>query len=207
MTRSWFWERARGKFFERGDMKYMILSLLQDKPKHGYEIIKDLEQQFGGFYSPSPGSIYPTLQMLEDLGYVTSTSQDGKRTYNITDEGRAFLSQREDVFEDVRVKWERDWAPRFRHEARNLARDLRDLGQTVFQGTRNVRMEPDRLARIRDVIARAQREIWDIMGEEPKKKPEPERGFEQEAARSTEPGPEHEPSQGAEQEPRHGFEQ
>ncbi|TAK34296.1 MAG: PadR family transcriptional regulator [Chloroflexota bacterium] len=195
MTKSWFWERARGKFFERGDMKYMILSLLQDKPKHGYEIIKDLEQQFGGFYSPSPGSIYPTLQMLEDQGYVTSMSQDGKRVYSITDEGRAFLSQREDVFEDVRVKWERDWAPRVRHEARNLAREFRDLGQTVFQGTRNVRTEPDRLARIRDVLARAQREIFDILGEEPKKKQEPAQTAE------------HESQPSSEQEPRHGFEQ
>src|SRR3972149_1706917 len=100
-----FCERARGRFFERGDMKYMILSLLQEKPKHGYEIIKDLEQQFGGFYSPSPGSGGPTLQMLEDLGYVTSTSQDGKKVYSITDEGRVFLGQREDVFAHVRVKW------------------------------------------------------------------------------------------------------
>ena len=199
MTRSWFWERARGKFFERGDMKYMILSLLQDKPKHGYEIIKDLEQQFGGFYSPSPGSIYPTLQMLEDQGYVISTSQDGKRTYSITDEGRAFLSQREDVFEDVRVKWERDWAPRVRHEARNLAREFRQLGQTVFQGTRNVRMEPDRLSRVRDVIARAQREVFDILGEEPKKKPEPEPEPAPEPAQRIE----HRPEQG----PRNGFEQ
>ena len=75
--------------FERGHLKYVILDLLKDKPAHGYEIIKALEERFHGFYSPSAGSVYPTLQLLEDMGYVKSSDQDGKKVYTITAEGNA----------------------------------------------------------------------------------------------------------------------
>ena len=57
----------RGRVFEKGDLKYLILDLLKDEPSHGYELIRALEERFRGFYSPSPGSVYPTLQLLEDL--------------------------------------------------------------------------------------------------------------------------------------------
>ena len=58
----------RSRFFERGDLKYVILDLLTDKPRHGYEIIRELEDRFHGFYTPSAGKVYPTLQLLEDMG-------------------------------------------------------------------------------------------------------------------------------------------
>ncbi len=81
----------RGRVFEKGDLKYVILDLLKDKPSHGYEVIRALEERSRGFYSPSPGSVYPTLQLLEDLGYVSATQRDGKKVYEITDEGRQAL--------------------------------------------------------------------------------------------------------------------
>src|SRR5581483_7882086 len=65
------------RIFGRGDMKFLLLELLLEHPKHGYEMIKELEARFAGFYAPSPGSVYPTLQMLEDRGYVRSTTEDG----------------------------------------------------------------------------------------------------------------------------------
>ena len=70
------------RFFGRGDLKYVILDLLKDQPRHGYDIIRALEDRMGGQYRPSPGSVYPTLQMLEDLGYVTSSQQEGKKVYS-----------------------------------------------------------------------------------------------------------------------------
>src|SRR5512146_901555 len=79
------WGGFRERMFEKGDLKFVIIQLLAEKQRHGYEIIRDLEGSLGGFYSPSPGAVYPTLQMLEDLGYVTSYQQDGKRVYQITD--------------------------------------------------------------------------------------------------------------------------
>jgi len=61
------WHGRAARLFEQGDLKYVILRLLEEKPRHGYEIIKDLEGRFGGSYAPSPGTVYPTLTMLEDL--------------------------------------------------------------------------------------------------------------------------------------------
>jgi len=81
-----------GRFFAHGDLRLVILHLIAEKPRHGYEIIKAIEEQVAGAYSPSPGVIYPTLTLLEELGYVTISTFDGsKKLHEITAEGRAFL--------------------------------------------------------------------------------------------------------------------
>lgn len=81
-----------GRFFAHGDLRLVILHLIADKPRHGYEIIKAIEEQVAGAYSPSPGVIYPTLTHLDELGYVTvSTGEGGKKLHEITAEGRSFL--------------------------------------------------------------------------------------------------------------------
>jgi DNA-binding PadR family transcriptional regulator len=93
--RMWFggppWGGRRAR---RGDVRTGLLSLLADKPMHGYDLIRELEQRSGGMWHPSPGSIYPTLQLFEDEGLVTGQEQDGKRVYSITDAGRAELQER-----------------------------------------------------------------------------------------------------------------
>jgi DNA-binding PadR family transcriptional regulator len=81
-----------GRFFAHGDLRLVILHLIEEKPRHGYEIIKAIEEQVAGAYSPSPGVIYPTLTLLEELGHVTVSAGDGgKKLHEITAEGRAFL--------------------------------------------------------------------------------------------------------------------
>lgn len=81
-----------GRFFAHGDLRLVILHLIAEKPRHGYEIIKAIEERVAGAYSPSPGVIYPTLTLLEELGYVTVSAGDGaKKLHEITAEGRAFL--------------------------------------------------------------------------------------------------------------------
>ena len=81
-----------GRFFAHGDLRLVILHLIAEKPRHGYEIIKAIEEQVAGAYSPSPGVIYPTLTLLEELGHVTVSAGDGaKKLHEITAEGRAFL--------------------------------------------------------------------------------------------------------------------
>ena len=77
----------------RGDMRFVLLEALAKQPDHGYELIRSLEQRYGGFYRPSPGSVYPTLQMLEDEGLITSEPVEGKRVYTITEAGRAALDE------------------------------------------------------------------------------------------------------------------
>src|SRR5207302_2632413 len=110
------WGRRWGGFggpgerlFGRGDLKYVILDLLKDQPRHGYDIIRALEDRMRGRYRPSPGSVYPTLQMLEDLGYVTSAQQEGKKVYSITDEGRRYLADQQPVVDDIRDRISAGW--------------------------------------------------------------------------------------------------
>ena len=93
--------RRRQQMFESGEMKYVILRLIKEKPRHGYEIIKALEEKFGGWYTPSAGTVYPTLQLLEDQGYVRINEVEGKKVYHITPEGEAFLEEHRDVLEDI----------------------------------------------------------------------------------------------------------
>jgi len=91
-----------GRVFEQGDLKYVILRLLEEKPRHGYEIIKELEDRFGGAYSPSPGTVYPTLTMLEDLGYARVKPDDGgRKVYEITAEGSAYLQEHSTTVDSI----------------------------------------------------------------------------------------------------------
>ncbi len=82
-----------GRFFAHGDLRLVILGLIAEKPRHGYEIIKAIEERVGGAYSPSPGVIYPTLTLLEELGYVTvgAAAEGGRKLHEATEQGRAFL--------------------------------------------------------------------------------------------------------------------
>ena len=87
-----------GRLFEQGDLRFLILTLIEEKPRHGYEIIKAIEDKLLGLYSPSPGVIYPTLTLLEEMGYATVAQAEGnKKLYAITDEGRAFLASNQSV--------------------------------------------------------------------------------------------------------------
>ena len=83
-----------GRVFERGDLRYVLLHLISERPRHGYELITAIEEKFGGMYSPSPGVIYPTLTLLEELGYLRPEAEAGatKKLYSITEEGRGFLA-------------------------------------------------------------------------------------------------------------------
>jgi len=86
--------RGRGpKLFEAGAMRYIVLQLIAEKPRHGYEIIKAIEELIGGGYSPSPGVVYPLLSMLQDQGFVTVTPDGNKNLHTITPEGQAFLDE------------------------------------------------------------------------------------------------------------------
>ena len=83
-------DEPRGRQFDRGDVKYVLLDLLREGPRHGYDMIKELEQRSGGLYSPSPGSVYPTLQLLVDEGLLVARESDGsKKLFELTEEGRA----------------------------------------------------------------------------------------------------------------------
>ena len=82
-----------GRKFAAADLHLLILALLEDKPRHGYELIKALEERSGGFYTPSPGMIYPALTYLEEIGHATFEADGSKKLYSITEEGRRHLQE------------------------------------------------------------------------------------------------------------------
>jgi DNA-binding PadR family transcriptional regulator len=87
--------------FESGEMKFVILRLLREKPSHGYDVMKAMEERMGGCYTPSAGTVYPTLQMLEDEGLVRVEQKDGKKVYHITPEGEKYLDEHKDVLDEI----------------------------------------------------------------------------------------------------------
>ncbi len=86
-----------GKMLADGDLRLIVLVLLNESPRHGYEIIKALEEKSSGVYSPSPGVVYPTLTYLEEVGYATASAEGSKKVYSITDAGRAYYRENRDV--------------------------------------------------------------------------------------------------------------
>ena len=93
--------RRRTQMFESGEVKFVILRLLREKPRHGYEVIKALEEQMHGCYTPSAGTVYPTLQLLEDEGYVRVVETEGKKVYHITPEGERYLDEHRDLLDEI----------------------------------------------------------------------------------------------------------
>jgi DNA-binding PadR family transcriptional regulator len=90
-----------GRMLAQGDLRLIVLALIAEQPRHGYEIIKLIEEKTSDWYSPSPGIVYPTLTYLEDLGYLTAQAEGAKKLYSITDEGRAHLAQNRDLADAV----------------------------------------------------------------------------------------------------------
>jgi DNA-binding PadR family transcriptional regulator len=156
-----------GRFFGRGDMKFALLQLLQEHPMHGYEMMKALEEKSGGFYTPSPGSIYPTLQMLEDRGFVTSNEVEGKRVYSITDAGRSLLTERQGDAEDFAgPPWMRGRGPGGhgpRPEMRALRSEAGEVARLFAIAGRMSLQNPEQLARLRSIIERTRKELTDLI--------------------------------------------
>ena len=151
------WAKMAGCEFprmRRGDMKFLLLEVLKEAPRHGYEMISELESRFRG-YRPSPGSVYPTLQMLEEGGFVTSEEVDGKKVYTITDAGRKLLEERgERRFEEA--------SPEMK-EAFAIRESLRKLAGAVVDGARGTVEES--LKRINEILNRARKEVYSVLAE------------------------------------------
>jgi DNA-binding PadR family transcriptional regulator len=94
--------RSGGRMFEQGDLRFVVLKLISEKPSYGYEIIKAIEDRLAGAYAPSPGVVYPTLTLLEELGYIKVQETDGPRKlYAITPEGEEALAENKSVIDAI----------------------------------------------------------------------------------------------------------
>jgi DNA-binding PadR family transcriptional regulator len=158
---------SRDRMFHRGDFKYLILDLLKSKPRHGYEIIRELEDKFYGFYTPSPGSVYPTLQYLEEAGLVTSGVQDGKKVYTITEEGLKLLADQgrtvDDMHSQMKECWGA-WSSDLHDQFHGVMGEIKDLGRLVGRKARGI--NKDKLHRIGEALKKATAEIEKIIAED-----------------------------------------
>lgn len=93
--------RRRMQMFESGEVKFVVLKLLREKPMHGYEVMRALEERMAGCYKPSAGTVYPTLQLLEDEGYVRAEEAQGKKVYHVTPEGERYLDEHRDLLDEI----------------------------------------------------------------------------------------------------------
>jgi DNA-binding PadR family transcriptional regulator len=153
----------RESSFQKGDLKYVILDLIKDKPRHGYEIIRELEELSHGLYTPSPGAVYPTLQMLEEMGYASAAEQDGKKIYTITEEGLKFLTERKDSADQVRSHMKRKWSFKNIGKMAMMMKEYHALEHLLSQGLRS--QDAEKMQRIRQVLSDAYGAIEDILAE------------------------------------------
>ncbi len=152
--------RWRGPKARRGDVRAAILAVLAEQPMNGYQIIQEIAERSGGVWKPSPGSIYPTLQQLEDEGLVTADAEVGRRTFTLTDEGRAYVADHAD---EVSAPWEAMSAPA-EDDENGLKPLLGQVATAMWQilaaGT------PDQQARAKEALAELRRKLYGILAED-----------------------------------------
>lgn len=154
-----------GRMFGQGDLKYVILQLLAEKPRHGYEVIKALEERFAGAYAPSAGAVYPTLSLLEDMGYATvSLEEGGKKVYAITDEGRKYLEQNKGAVDDIFERIAELGASFLSDGMVEINRAMGTVGRAVYAPASRYFRDAEQVARVREVLERAAREIDELVG-------------------------------------------
>jgi DNA-binding PadR family transcriptional regulator len=139
---------------ERGGVKYLILDAVADAPRHGYEIMQVIEERSKGSYRPSPGVVYPTLQLLDETGLLSATEKEGRKVYAITDAGRAELEANRDQVSDFYEQQDGASWEEFADELGDFSRRLMGVVKTVHRAARHGR-----------VNAKSMRELGTILDE------------------------------------------
>ncbi|TDD69744.1 PadR family transcriptional regulator [Actinomadura rubrisoli] len=147
-----------GRRTRRGNVRAALLALLAERAMHGYEMIQELDNRTGGVWRPSPGSVYPTLQMLEDEGLVSSEEQGGKRLFSLTDTGR----------EEAAAQTVAPWDEVTEAAGENVMRGREAIGQLLgaLQQVMSVGSETQK-ARALDVVNDARRRLYGILADDP----------------------------------------
>lgn len=140
---------GRGRPFEHGELRFVLLKLLADRPRHGYELIKAIEEGMGGAYSPSPGVIYPTLTMLEELGFATVAESEGKKLYAVTAEGQTFLEANKATVDAI---FERMQDARGSFAAPPILRAVENLKMALSLKLAEPNLDEDRIRKIAAII-------------------------------------------------------
>ncbi len=150
---------ARGPRARRGDVRIAVLALLAESPMHGYQIIQELGERSGGQWRPSAGSVYPTLQLLEDEGLVSASEQDGKRVFELSDAGRKVLAERK----DTTPPWEQ-MAGDVDDDDAKLMSSVRAAGAAAMQAFSAG--SPEQRRKVAEVLDEARKRIYAILAED-----------------------------------------
>ena len=152
-------ERKVGTRMGRGDVRAAVLALLAEKPMHGYQIIHEIEERSGGAWKPSPGSVYPTLQLLADEGFISAEESNGRKTYSLTDEGRRAT----EAAADQPAPWEAQ-STRDGGRATALPKAGIDLAQAAAQVGRSG--NPEQVKQAVAVLDEARRKLYSILAQD-----------------------------------------
>ena len=155
---------GRVRFFEFGELRLALLSLLGEGRKHGYQLMKAMEERSGGMYRGSAGSIYPTLQQLEDDGLVKGVLQEGRRVFRLTEAGRKELKKDPDA---VRRIWERaerweDWGSCMGPQIVAAIGPLAEIMKAGMRASSRVAGKREAEQKLRDILERARRELEEL---------------------------------------------
>jgi DNA-binding PadR family transcriptional regulator len=153
------WGQSPPRFFESGEVRLAILSLLSEGPKHGYQLMKEMAERSGGLYKASAGSVYPTLQQLEDEDLVTSDQQAGKRVYRLTAAGRRELQKDPDAVNRIWKRaetWE-DWGQCFNSDSALVFHTMGGVIKAGMQAVRRAGPEP-----VRHILERTRKQLEDL---------------------------------------------
>jgi DNA-binding PadR family transcriptional regulator len=149
--------RGRGRRARRGDIRTAALLLLAEEPRNGYQIMQEVQERSGGVWSPSPGSVYPALQQLEDEGLIRTEEADGRKLFAITDAGRQLLSERG---EERPAPWEQTDGPGGAHALGGLMREVASaFVQVIRTGSEG------QIAKAADVLAATRRDLYRILAD------------------------------------------
>jgi DNA-binding PadR family transcriptional regulator len=139
--------------FDAGAMRYVVLQLIAEKPRHGYEIIKELEQRSGGGYTPSPGAIYPAV-LLSDMGHVLASADGNKKLHTITPEGEAFLAENRQFVDAILARMAE--GDEHREGLRNA---MHELKHAAIEQARASNHHPEKIEQIRAILRQAVADI------------------------------------------------
>jgi DNA-binding PadR family transcriptional regulator len=153
----------RARFFDNGDLRFVILQLIAEKPRYGYDLIKAIEEMVSGAYTPSPGVVYPTLTLLEELGYTTVSASDGnKKLYAITDEGRAALEQNKATVDALFARMESAGKSHGHHRSPRILRAIQNLKFTLKLKAGRTPLTEEQIQKIAAALDAAAQQIEQI---------------------------------------------
>lgn len=150
------------KMFEAGALRYIVLQMIAEQPRHGYDIIKAIEERLGGGYAPSPGVIYPLLAMLEDLGHVVVTQEGNKKLHTITPEGQAFLDQNRGFVKAVNARMSRAGRERGSPGGGDIKHALHALKAMVVTRFRGEDLTEEQVSKIQAILEHATEEVQKV---------------------------------------------